>query len=672
MHSKEQMKLLTVDNYKTRKGEDAGYLTAVLHLAPHTLSGSNVCPRASPGCSAACLNTAGKGVNPHIQQSRLRRTILYLKERERFYDEISDDLRALERKANREGMRPAVRLNATSDQPKMAIHMAENFPAIQFYDYTKIKEVFEWEWPRNYYPTFSRSETNWAECLEVLKMGGNVATVFAERPKFYQGYEVIDGDKSDLRFLDKRPAIVGLSAKGKGKKDQTGFVVRMKYAEMEKLISRAITERYCTFGQLSKFVQNATDETPAFDDIQDVLNGMVLEKKIAQTRSGPFTAYFDAKKIPSRFWLDGEGKVGMEFNGQPVTFVPKELKDVEEEPFRDYPTERTKIEKEFDTLSGNRPAKSDVQERIEEIQTAVSGEHVHEKSRKHGVDKNGGQRWLCECGKTFTERSETFIDGRLAPRAKQPKHKDPTDKQTRYVAKNRAEGKCTRCGKPSAPYVNCEECRAKKYTRRKNATLAIPKVLNGNLKQNSENGSTTISQKFEYTCDECGGPRSVGSASKCRECYQKKEEPMGTLKVVEQKIDEAKTEIAEFIGTERVHEMTVRLSEDQLRYYTVMSEWEKRSVADLLQDAIQSGIDVDKDLRAGDYWSDAGESLKNVLQNEGRYYSHTVLRREALLEHLLTLIKEWETHHTIGQIRDNLGRYFVSNALSQLKTKNTN
>lgn len=237
------MKLLSVDNVKTRKGESQGYLTAVLHLAPHTLSGSNMCPKASAGCSATCLNTAGKGVNPHIQLSRIRRTEEYLADRDGFMKKLRADLRTLARKADREGLRPAARLNATSDQPKLAMKMAEEFPGIQFYDYTKIKEVFAMPWPTNYYATFSRSETNADECVEILESGFNVAAVFEHRPAYYEGYEVLNGDRSDLRFLDKRGCVVGLSAKGRGKRDKTGFVIRDRSTMIQEEVRCACGER---------------------------------------------------------------------------------------------------------------------------------------------------------------------------------------------------------------------------------------------------------------------------------------------------------------------------------------------------------------------------------------------------------------------------------------------
>ena len=56
--------------------------------------------------------------------------------------------------------------------------------------------------------------------------GMNVAVVFRkELPATYLGRKVINGDETDLRFLDEKNVIVGLKAKGKAKKDTSGFVV---------------------------------------------------------------------------------------------------------------------------------------------------------------------------------------------------------------------------------------------------------------------------------------------------------------------------------------------------------------------------------------------------------------------------------------------------------------
>jgi len=50
--------------------------------------------------------------------------------------------------------------------------------------------------------------------------------VFRDKlPKTFNTKEVINGDLTDLRFLDPVNVIVGLKAKGKAKKDYSGFVI---------------------------------------------------------------------------------------------------------------------------------------------------------------------------------------------------------------------------------------------------------------------------------------------------------------------------------------------------------------------------------------------------------------------------------------------------------------
>lgn len=163
-------------------------------------------------------------------------------------------------------------------------NIMECFPSVQFYDYTKNKKrMLQWakgiifpgpggQWPRNYHLTFSRSETNHDDCLEILAHHGNVAVVYRDKPipeacypdtlAPYRGCRetafrqlgrgaligVIDGDAHDVRFVDVpdgvgettalkrlRPQglaslgvhgqIIGLSAKGRAKRDNTGFVI---------------------------------------------------------------------------------------------------------------------------------------------------------------------------------------------------------------------------------------------------------------------------------------------------------------------------------------------------------------------------------------------------------------------------------------------------------------
>lgn len=223
------MKLLTFSNTKTLKGQvKLGFLTAILHLAPHRLSGYNTCPKATAGCSAACLNTAGRGKFNSIQESRIRKTREFFENRSAFMDQLVKDVRATIRKAARENLTPAIRLNGTSDIRWETVgvggfkNIMEMFPEVQFYDYTKIPN--RRNIPSNYHLTFSLAENNDGDAVAAINNGMNVAAVFKENRKTFMGLPVINGDDTDLRFLDRKGCIVGLSAKGEAKKDTTGFV----------------------------------------------------------------------------------------------------------------------------------------------------------------------------------------------------------------------------------------------------------------------------------------------------------------------------------------------------------------------------------------------------------------------------------------------------------------
>ena len=174
---------------KAAKQED--YLTAILHLAPYNLSGRQVCPFASKGCAAACLNTAGRGgiggPDNAIQRCRIKRTVMFREERERFWDLLISDLIKLSVEAVKEGLKPAVRLNGTSDiqWEKIKVRGFANimamFPDMVFYDYTKWPQARRHNLPANYSLTYSRSETNEVDVIAALAAGANVAVVFAAK-----------------------------------------------------------------------------------------------------------------------------------------------------------------------------------------------------------------------------------------------------------------------------------------------------------------------------------------------------------------------------------------------------------------------------------------------------------------------------------------------------------
>jgi len=241
--------VLTYGNTKTAKGEASGYLTGILHLAPGDLSGAQVCPKASAGCLAACLNTAGRGrpntpIGDSIQKARIAKTRWLFDDRSSFMQALVWSIGATVRKAKREGMTPCIRLNGTSDLPFEKFKCVrdgieyrnpmEAFPDVQFYDYTKIPaRALKWargDMPSNYHVTFSASESNDDASRMVAMAGGNVAVVFDAIPAAYYGRKVIDGVSTDLRFLDPVGVIVGLEAKGEAKHDDSGFVKRVAVA----------------------------------------------------------------------------------------------------------------------------------------------------------------------------------------------------------------------------------------------------------------------------------------------------------------------------------------------------------------------------------------------------------------------------------------------------------
>jgi len=216
-------------NPKIQKSDKLGqYLTAVLHLAPSDLSGFDVCPFASNGCKAACLNTAGRGQMTRVQESRVAKTQFLFREREAFLAQIDKEISLHIKKCKRENRKPAVRLNGTSDIVWERVSgLIQKYPQVQFYDYTKIPARMkpDWNLPKNYYLTFSQNEENINHVVDVLQSGKNVAVVFAgEFPKTYLGFPVIDGTKHDLRFKDPKNVVVALKPIGKARRDQSGFV----------------------------------------------------------------------------------------------------------------------------------------------------------------------------------------------------------------------------------------------------------------------------------------------------------------------------------------------------------------------------------------------------------------------------------------------------------------
>lgn len=237
---------------KTIKGEKYGYLTGVLYLAPHNTVTSGkiktVCPSAiAAQCFKACLYSAGRGAFNSVQAGRIKRTESYLNDAQAFMVAVWYDIRSLIKKAERKGLQPVVRLNGTSDINYNKIvftnpegvtgNIFDMFKDTTFYDYTKNTFLSGEALPANYHLTYSYSESNLAYATKAMgaaiKAKAGLAIVFRDKalPATFQGLPVVNGDDSDLRFLDNKDGdikgayVVGLYAKGDAKKDATGFVI---------------------------------------------------------------------------------------------------------------------------------------------------------------------------------------------------------------------------------------------------------------------------------------------------------------------------------------------------------------------------------------------------------------------------------------------------------------
>jgi hypothetical protein len=231
-------KLLSTANPKIQKGVKLGYLSFILHLAPADLSGREVCPKRTKGCTDACLNKAGRGgmfkrgENTNmIQKARIRKTVEFFTNRDQFMKDLYQDIRKAIKFADKQGLTPVFRLNGTSDLSweKYTVGLTDMnlfqlFPTVQFYDYTKVLGRKVAQYP-NYHLTFSRAENNDADVGMALAEGMNVTAVYDEIPE-----GMFSADDTDLRFLDPRVGVIGLKAKGPAKKDYSGFVIRLKEA----------------------------------------------------------------------------------------------------------------------------------------------------------------------------------------------------------------------------------------------------------------------------------------------------------------------------------------------------------------------------------------------------------------------------------------------------------
>jgi hypothetical protein len=233
------LKYLTVANPKTTKGLGYGYVTAILHLAPANYGGYTTCHRFKQ-CATSCLYHQGRGRFTTTQNARIRKTKELFETPNTFFMGLHSDISGLQyRLRGRDNPKLCVRLNGTSDilwedmkvTPYEGRTIFDEFPHVEFYDYTKYKWGTRTAWndmPMNYHLTYSYdgTEEDVANAMEVLENGWNVNVIHTETSynnnlariskgqKHAWGYPMFDNELNDLRFLDAKPMVLIGKEKG--------------------------------------------------------------------------------------------------------------------------------------------------------------------------------------------------------------------------------------------------------------------------------------------------------------------------------------------------------------------------------------------------------------------------------------------------------------------------
>jgi hypothetical protein len=205
-----------------------GHYTYSLNLSPANTSGYNTCPYSTPECRLGCLATSGRSAieffsGKHIiKNCRINKTKLFYENETFFMQWLIADLKLLQIKAKKDGFFISARLNTISDIDWSNIfvnnlNIFEIFPEIQFYDYTKNFNKFEYK-PSNYHLTYSHTGRNIEHCLNLLSQGHTIAVVFnvkheSDLPKYFMNHIVVNGDETDYRPNDPKGCVVGLKWK---------------------------------------------------------------------------------------------------------------------------------------------------------------------------------------------------------------------------------------------------------------------------------------------------------------------------------------------------------------------------------------------------------------------------------------------------------------------------
>lgn len=222
-------KLLTLGESSPKLAKDQRYLTAILYLAG--AADARLCPNAGQ-CRDFCLITkAGRGAiggpDNVVMRARKARTHYLYSDREGFLKQLNREINALKKKASKLGLPLAVRLNGGSDLDWSEVYSAH--PEVQYWEYTKRPDLAIQLTNKytNVHMSYSVNERTTDRVRGTLIANNiNMVQVFniakgKELPAQLGTLPVIDGDASDLRFLDGRGVVVGLRLKSLRKIDRS-------------------------------------------------------------------------------------------------------------------------------------------------------------------------------------------------------------------------------------------------------------------------------------------------------------------------------------------------------------------------------------------------------------------------------------------------------------------
>lgn len=204
--------------------------TFTLSLSQADTSGLvNTCPWSTADCRAVCVAMNGNGAYDSVKLGRLARTTLLVERPDVFFALLVHELATIARRADRDDVPAAVRMNTYSDIPwsTWVPDLFRMFPSITFYDYTKNMRAVPLD---NYSLTYSYT-ARMSDPSAMLALGRNVAMVSTNRkgdsvPIAWNGFPVVDGDVTDYRPDDGVGVVVHLTAKGRAMRLTPGkFIV---------------------------------------------------------------------------------------------------------------------------------------------------------------------------------------------------------------------------------------------------------------------------------------------------------------------------------------------------------------------------------------------------------------------------------------------------------------